>query len=58
MHDSELMSSGRDDYNYVYMAASTERGSAFPFQSVVKVDTHVPALAGILRICNGQAPEL
>ena len=38
------MCPGRDDYKHVYMAASTEPGSAFPFQSIVKVIRHVPAL--------------
>lgn len=33
-----VLSSGRADYKYVYMAACTERDAAFPFQSVVKVD--------------------
>jgi hypothetical protein len=43
MRDGELaVCPGRDDYKYVYMAASTDRGSAFPFQSIVKVDTCVP----------------
>jgi hypothetical protein len=56
MHDGELaVCPGRDDYKYVYMAASTERGSAFPFQSIVKVDTCVPVSRGIITICT---PEL
>ncbi len=33
-----VLSPGRADYKYVYMAACTERDAAFPFQSVVKVD--------------------
>ena len=40
-----LPPAGRADYKYVYLTACTERDSAFPFQSIVKVDVQSRAVA-------------